>query len=90
MASANERRCAEVSAERGGVSDSRPYASKVFIAPPWPAIFEQDAERKQTLVEAEATYHAMVEAYAGFGYELVSLPLAPVAERAAFVRGQIA
>jgi predicted ATPase len=68
----------------------RRYAGRVFIAPPWPAIFEQDAERKQTLAEAEATFHAMVDAYSDLGYELVTLPLTSVAERARFVRGQIA
>lgn len=71
-------------------AEQRRYANKVFIAPPWPAIFEQDTERKQTLAEAEATYHAMVDAYTGFGYELVALPLASVKERASFVRNRIA
>jgi len=72
------------------VAEQRRYARRVFIAPPWPAIFEQDAERKQTLAEAEATFHAMVDAYSGMGYELVTLPLASVDERASFVREQIA
>lgn len=70
-------------------AEQRRYASKVFIAPPWTAIFGQDAERKQTLAEAEATFHAMVDAYSGLGYELVELPLVPVTERAKFVREQI-
>lgn len=70
-------------------AERRRYASRVFIAPPWPAIFEQDAERKQTLAEAEATYHAMVDAYSSLGYELVRLPLAPALQRATFVRDQI-
>lgn len=71
-------------------AEKRRYANEVFIAPPWPAIFEQDSERKQTLAEAEATYHAMVDAYTSFGYELVVLPLASVGERADFVRSRIA
>ncbi len=70
-------------------AEQRRYARRVFIAPPWPAIFEQDAERKQTLAEAEATFHAMVDAYSGMGYELVTLPLASASERARFVREQI-
>ena len=37
-------------------AEQRRYARRVFIAPPWPAIFEQDAERKQTLAEAEAIH----------------------------------
>lgn len=70
-------------------AEQRRYALGVFIAPPWAAIFEQDTERKQTLAEAEATYHAMVDAYSSLGYELVPLPLVPVTERATFVREQI-
>jgi len=71
-------------------AEQRRYASRVFIAPPWPAIFEQDTERKQTPAEAEATFHAMVDTYSGLGYELVTLPLAAVAERAKFVLERIA
>ena len=67
----------------------RRYATKVFIAPHWPAIFVQDAERKQSNIKAEATYHAMVEAYTSLGYELVPLPLAPISERARFVQARI-
>jgi predicted ATPase len=70
-------------------AEQRRYARGVFIAPPWPAIFEQDVERKQTLAEAEATFHAMGDVYSGLGYELVTLPPASVAERARFVRRQI-
>jgi predicted ATPase len=62
------------------------YHRRVFIAPPWPEIFTQDAERKQSIEEAEATYRAMVEAYSALGYDLVPLPLAPVPERVRFVR----
>lgn len=71
-------------------AEQRRYAKKVFIAPHWSAIFVQDAERKQSTAEAEATYHAMVESYTSLEYELVPLPLAPVLERARFVRACIA
>ena len=70
-------------------AEQRRYANRVFIAPPWPAIFEQDAERKQTPEETEATFHAMIDSYSGLDYELVPLPFASVAERARFVREQI-
>ncbi|MBS1072123.1 AAA family ATPase [Gluconobacter wancherniae] len=70
-------------------ANQRRYARRVFVAPPWPAIFRPDTERKQTLLEAEATYNAMVEAYSDLGYELVMLPLVSVAERARFVRERI-
>ena len=65
------------------------YNSRVFLAPPWPEIFTQDTERKQTLAEAEATCRVMRRVYAGLGYELVDLPLVQVADRAAFVRAAI-
>jgi predicted ATPase len=61
------------------------YNRRVFIAPPWPEIYEHDGERRQSLDEAERTYASMVETYAEYGYELVELPRAPVEERARFV-----
>ena len=61
------------------------YNPRVFVAPPWPDIFAQDEERRQTLDEAERTYHALAGAYTALGYELVPLPLAPVEARLRFV-----
>jgi len=61
------------------------YRRRVFVAPPWPEIFAQDSERKQSLEEARKTFDAVAEAYEELGYELVPLPLAPVGERRDFV-----
>lgn len=61
------------------------YRRQVFIAPVWPDIFKVDAERKQSLAEADATYRVMAATYADLGYELVHLPLASVADRVRFV-----
>jgi predicted ATPase len=61
------------------------YRRTVFIAPPWREIFTQDAERKQDFAEAERTHAAMATIYPRYGYVLVELPRASVAERAAFV-----
>src|SRR3546814_12223405 len=58
-------------------------------SPPWREIFAADAERKQDFAEAQATYQAMDAVYSGLGYELVTLPLASVAERVRFVRAAI-
>lgn len=66
------------------------YQPRVFIAPPWRAIFAPDMERKQDFAEAEATFEAMAMVYAELGYELMMLPLAPVTERTRFVRSAIA
>ena len=65
------------------------YNGRVFVAPPWPAIYTQDAERKQTPEEAVRTYEALVAAYSSCGYELVSLPLVSVEERVRFVLDDI-
>lgn len=65
------------------------YNPHVFLAPPWREIFVQDSERKQSFTEAEATFHAMQDVYAGLGYDPLILPLAPVAQRMAFVRAAI-
>lgn len=61
------------------------YNRRVFIAPFWPEIFGQDAERRQTAGEAERTFDAMRNIYLELGYELVPLPLTSVAERVEFV-----
>lgn len=39
------------------------YNRRVFIAPPWPEIFRQDDERRQSFAEAVRTCEAMVAAY---------------------------
>lgn len=62
------------------------YNARVFIAPSWPEIFRQDAERRQTLAEAEQTYQAMVRVYADYDYDLLELPRSDIDARAAFVR----
>jgi predicted ATPase len=65
------------------------YRRQVFIAPPWPEIFVQDAERKQSLEEARATYDALAATYTALGYELRVLPFAAVAERVDVVMAAI-
>ena len=61
------------------------YNRRIFIAPPWPEIFTQDAERKQDFDEARRTHDAMVQVYTELGYELVPLPCGPVDERLRFI-----
>jgi len=65
------------------------YNRRVFIAPFWADIFTGDAERKQSAEVAETTFTVMAETYRDYGYELVELPRAPVADRVAFVRARI-
>jgi predicted ATPase len=61
------------------------YAEPVLVAPPWRAIYATDAERRQGWDVAVATHEAVRAVYAGLGYQLLDLPLAPVSERADFV-----
>ncbi|KWK70712.1 AAA family ATPase [Burkholderia ubonensis] len=61
------------------------YHRRVFIAPPWPDIYTQDAERRQDFAEAVRTCDAMVECYASYGYRLIELPRASVKARVHFV-----
>ncbi len=65
------------------------YHRRVFIAPPWPEIYRQDAERKQTPEIAEQTWHAMISVYRNLGYELIDIPLGPVAARVRFMQEHI-
>jgi predicted ATPase len=61
------------------------YYRRVFIAPPWPEIFSQDAERRQDFTEAVRTHDAVAAAYRELGYELIELPRASVTARVSFV-----
>lgn len=79
--------------ELGALADSElrallsayPYHRRVFIFPPWEAIYATDAERDQTFVEAVQIYRAASEWYQGCGYELVEVPKVSVVERCAYV-----
>ena len=65
------------------------YNTRVFSAPPWREIFTQDAERTQTFDEAVRTYESLAQTYRTEGYELVTLPLVSIAERAEFLLSRI-
>jgi predicted ATPase len=65
------------------------YRPTVFIAPPWPEIFVHDAERKQSIEEAEATWQIMVNVYREFDYAVVHLPKVSVKERVRFVMERV-
>lgn len=62
-----------------------PYQQKVFILPPWEAIFVNDTERWQSFEEASRIYEAISETYTENGYQLIVVPKAALAERMAFI-----
>jgi predicted ATPase len=61
------------------------YDGPIFRAPAWPAIYRQDAERIQNVADAIASDRVVTGAWRRYGYGVVDLPLAPVAERLAFI-----
>ena len=65
------------------------YAPRVFISPPWEALFGQDAERRHTFKDSVAEYEVLVPTYRKHGYEVVFLPQASVAKRVAFVQSVV-
>ena len=71
-------------------AESFRYNARVFLAPHWPEIYRNDAERRQDPETARRTCEAMVAAYADCGYRIVELPCAPVEVRAEFIRKALA
>ena len=71
------------------IAIAHPYKNPIFLAPPWPEIYVNDAERWQTFTEAEVLYHALRDTYQRLGYTVLELPRSPVAARVDFVRAQV-
>lgn len=65
------------------------YNPLVFILPPWKEIYQTDGQRKQDWTEAVQTFEKMLDTYAGYGYETVTVPKGPVRKRADFVLGYV-
>ena len=62
------------------------YHRRVFLAPPWPEIYETDPERRHGLDVALAEYSRLLETYpSSLGYEVLILPKVGVSERADFI-----
>ncbi len=62
------------------------YSGPVFRAPAWADIYAQDAERIQDWGQAVASDEAVTAAWRRYGYDVIELPFAKVAERLAFLR----
>ncbi len=61
------------------------YNPKVFITPPWPEIFRNDAERTHSYEDALAEYETLLPTYQRLGYEPVLIPKIAVPERVDFI-----
>lgn len=58
-----------------------PYNKKIFLLPPWKAIYETDSERKQNWQEVMDTHIAMIQTYEELGYEIIQLPIGTLEKR---------
>ena len=61
------------------------YCSKVFLLPPWKAIYVNDAERDHTFEHAEWVNRITQEWYRRRRYQLIEVPKVSVAERCTYV-----
>jgi predicted ATPase len=61
------------------------YNSLVFLVPPWPEIFANDAERKHDFESAVKEFDELLIKYKNFGYETVLIPKVSVKERVDFI-----
>jgi len=59
--------------------------TKVFITPPWEAIYTTDSERFESFEEAVNIHEALMNTYKEFGYQPIAVPLESVALRTSFI-----
>jgi predicted ATPase len=65
------------------------YRPRIFMAPPWPAIYATNADRRHSFDEAVAEYHRPCGAYDSLGYDMAMLPLTDVAARAQWLLSRL-
>ena len=73
----------------GPLARAHRYHRRVFMAPPWPEIFETDPERRHGLDAALPEYDRLTQELPHLGYEVIVLPKTTVAARADFVLGML-
>ena len=66
------------------------YHPQVLVLEPWEAIYTTDDERKMTFEQSLGFHERLLDGYRNAGYELITVPKAPIEERVAFIRGFIA
>ncbi|MEM6515000.1 MAG: ATP-binding protein [Bacteroidota bacterium] len=59
--------------------------NKVYILPPWEAIYVSDNERYENFSQALNIHEHLVKTYQRFNYELISVPFGDVSERTDFI-----
>jgi predicted ATPase len=61
------------------------YGPAAFFFPVWEAIYASDAERDQTLAQAQEVETKLLAWYRRCGYQIIELPRVSVAERCSYV-----
>ena len=69
---------------------SERYNRLVFLAPPWPEIYDNDADRRHKFQDAVAEYERLVDAFKLLEYKVDILPKVNVADRADIVLERVA
>jgi len=65
------------------------YHRTVFLVPPWPEIYETDAERRHRFEDAVSEYDRALPDFRRLGYDVVILPRAGVSARADLVLSRL-
>ncbi|TNE39698.1 MAG: ATPase [Sphingomonadales bacterium] len=58
------------------------YNPVIFMAPPWPELYQADEDRRHGLEDAIAEYERLIAAYRSLGYRIALLPKTSIAARA--------
>ncbi|GAB5374340.1 MAG: hypothetical protein AcusKO_08020 [Acuticoccus sp.] len=66
------------------------YHRRVFLTPPWPEIYVNDAARQHDLAAARDEYERLLRTYPALGYQIDILPFASVAARADHILSRLA
>ena len=67
------------------IGETHHYASKVFLAPPWPEIYKNDDDRKHGFDAAVDEFERIQSALLDLGYNIHRLPKVCVNDRVDFV-----
>lgn len=63
--------------------------TKIFILPPWEAIYESDDARYENYEQATLIYKHLKETYENYGYNLIEVPKDTVDNRILFILGHL-
>jgi predicted ATPase len=65
------------------------YHPTVFLTPPWPELYREDAERRHDFEAAVSEFERLKTIYPALGYSVILLPKIPVQDRADFLLARL-